>query len=181
MGHSPFSRATDLNVSTILKLCQGPKLWKDRNQTVCDPFVDGSVFSLFAVACASKRDVELSYQLGAELLNFGAFIGFMGVNLAAFVRYYVRNERRTFLDLAPPLLGFAICAYIWWSLRTPAKLAGLAWLAAGLLYGAWKTGGFRRPIAFAAPDETASAPLIPPASPVIARELGETGEDVVSS
>jgi len=125
--------------------------------------------------------MAVSYQLGAELLNFGAFIGFMGVNLAAFVRYYVRNERRTFLDLAPPLLGFAICAYIWWSLRTPAKLAGLAWLAAGLLYGAWKTGGFRRPIAFAAPDETASAPLVPPASPVIARELGETGEDVVPS
>jgi putrescine importer len=28
----------------------------------------------------------LTYQLGAEMLNFGAFIAFMGVNLAAFVR-----------------------------------------------------------------------------------------------
>jgi amino acid transporter len=86
----------------------------------------------------------VSYQLGAELLNFGAFIGFMGVNLAAFMRYYVRSDRKTFLNLAPPLLGFGVCAYIWWSLRLPAKLAGLAWLAAGLLYGAWKTGGFRQ-------------------------------------
>ena len=34
----------------------------------------------------------MSYQLGAELLNFGAFIGFMGVNLAAFVRYFVREQ-----------------------------------------------------------------------------------------
>ena len=31
----------------------------------------------------------ISYQLGAELLNFGAFIGFMGVNVAAFLRYWV--------------------------------------------------------------------------------------------
>ena len=105
----------------------------------------------------------VSYQLGAELLNFGAFIGFMGVNLAAFVRYYLRGDRKRFLDLAPPLLGFAVCAYIWWSLRWPAKLAGLAWLAVGLLYGAWKTGGFRRQIEFAAPAETASAP--PPVHP----------------
>jgi len=30
------------------------------------------------------------------------------------------------------------------SLRTPAKIAGGVWLAAGLIYGAIKTGGFRR-------------------------------------
>ena len=42
----------------------------------------------------------MSYQLGAELLNFGAFIGFMGVNLAAFVRYFVRGSQKTFLNLA---------------------------------------------------------------------------------
>ena len=59
---------------------------------------------------------SLSYQLGAELLNFGAFIGFMGVNIAAFVRYYLRAEKKTFLNLVPPLIGFVICAYIWWSL-----------------------------------------------------------------
>ena len=90
----------------------------------------------------------VSYQLGAELLNFGAFIGFMGVNLAAFVRYFVRSRHKTLLNLVPPLLGFAICLYIWWSLRPPAKLAGMAWLGAGLVYGAWKTKGFRQPKMF---------------------------------
>jgi amino acid transporter len=125
--------------------------------------------------------LAVSYQLGAELLNFGAFIGFMGVNLAAFMRYYVRGDRRSFLDLAPPLLGFVVCAYIWWSLRWPAKLAGLAWLAAGLLYGAWKTGGFRRQIEFAAPDETdPGPPSAQPASPVIAPDGDEVVEGVSS-
>ncbi|MCX6595950.1 MAG: APC family permease [Acidobacteria bacterium] len=92
--------------------------------------------------------LSMSYQTGAELLNFGAFVAFMGVNLAALVHYYVRNESRGFksviVNLLPPLLGFVVCLYIWWSLRDGAKLAGAAWLLAGLLYWAWRTNGFRR-------------------------------------
>src|SRR3984893_14848907 len=34
----------------------------------------------------------ISYGLGAEMLNFGALIAFMGVNLATFMRYFVRGE-----------------------------------------------------------------------------------------
>ncbi len=34
----------------------------------------------------------LSYGLGAEMLNFGALIAFMGVNMAAFIRYHVRES-----------------------------------------------------------------------------------------
>jgi len=88
--------------------------------------------------------LALTYQLGAEMLNFGAFIAFMGVNLAAFTRYWVRAERKRPLDIVLPLLGFLICLYLWLSLRTPAKIAGGLWLGAGVLYGAIKTHGFRR-------------------------------------
>jgi amino acid transporter len=95
----------------------------------------------------------VDFDLGAEMLNFGALIGFMGVNLSAFARYYLRSERKHALDLLLPLLGFAICLYLWLSLRTPAKIAGLAWLAGGLGYGAWKTGCFKRKLEFAAPQE----------------------------
>jgi amino acid transporter len=86
----------------------------------------------------------LTYQLGAEMLNFGAFIAFMGVNLAALVRYGVRAERRRPFDVLLPAVGFLVCGYLWISLRTPAKIAGGAWLAAGVVYGAIKTRGFRR-------------------------------------
>jgi amino acid transporter len=95
-------------------------------------------------AIAAAGGMVLSYQLGAEMLNFGAFIAFMGVNLAAFARYWVRAEDRTWTNFALPMLGFLVCLYLWLSLRTPAKLAGGAWLAAGVLYGAVKTRGFRR-------------------------------------
>jgi putrescine importer len=86
----------------------------------------------------------LSYQLGAEMLNFGAFIAFMGVNLAAFTRYWLRGERRSVGNFVLPLLGFAVCLYLWLSLRWPARLAGGLWLAAGMIYGALRTRGFRR-------------------------------------
>jgi amino acid transporter len=42
-----------------------------------------------------------SYGLGAEMLNFGALIAFMGVNLAAFVRYHVREKKNS---AVPPLV-----------------------------------------------------------------------------
>jgi len=85
----------------------------------------------------------MSYELGAEMLNFGALIAFMGVNASAFVRYYVREERKRLTNLAPPILGFFICLFIWLHLGRPAKIAGGIWMLAGIVYGAIKTRGFR--------------------------------------
>jgi putrescine importer len=64
------------------------------------------------------------------------------------------DGRRRALDVVLPLLGFLVCLYLWLSLRWPAKLAGGAWLAAGLIYGAVRTRGFRRElVAFDIPPE----------------------------
>lgn len=91
----------------------------------------------------------VDYQLGAELLNFGAFIAFMGVNAAAFVHYCFHQNPRKWLDCLLPALGFVICFAIWTSLRVPVLLAGGVWMLAGIIYGAYKTRGFRRSIEFA--------------------------------
>jgi putrescine importer len=99
---------------------------------------------LFVGALSIIGGLSLTYQLGAEMLNFGAFLAFMGVNLAAFTRYWVRGAQRSASGFVMPLLGFAFCLYLWTSLRTPAKIAGGLWLAAGVIYGAIKTRGFRR-------------------------------------
>ncbi len=94
------------------------------------------------------------FQLGAEMLNFGAFIAFMGVNLAAFSHYWVRAKQRKWSDFALPLLGFLICAYLWYSLRWQAKLAGGVWLLAGVVYGLIRTRGFKRNlVSFEIPPE----------------------------
>jgi putrescine importer len=96
----------------------------------------------------------ISYQTGAELLNFGALIGFMGVNLSVFVYYWLKRRDRSWTYLIPPLLGFLVCLYLWLSLSVIAKIAGATWLAVGLAYGAWKTRGFRSDLVrFEAPPE----------------------------
>ena len=84
-----------------------------------------------------------SYGLGAEMLNFGALIAFMGVNAAAFVRYYLRNEEKKLTNLIPPIAGFLICLLLWLNLSRPAKIAGTVWMVVGIAFGAWKTRGFR--------------------------------------
>jgi putrescine importer len=85
----------------------------------------------------------VSYERGVELLNFGAFIAFMGVNAAAFFRYFVRADQKRWTNLVIPALGFGICFFIWLNLSQAAKLTGTAWMAAGILYGAIKTKGFQ--------------------------------------
>ncbi|HUI75378.1 MAG TPA: APC family permease [Candidatus Acidoferrum sp.] len=103
----------------------------------------------------------LSYGLGAEMLNFGALIAFMGVNLAALMRYFVRAEHKTstelvgniFTNLIPPALGFLICLGLWLHLSRPAQIVGGIWMLAGILFGVWKTRGFREQLSFEVPAE----------------------------
>jgi putrescine importer len=84
-----------------------------------------------------------SYGLGAEMLNFGALIAFLGVNAAAFVRYYLRSDEKKLTNLIPPVAGFLICLLLWLNLSRPAKIAGTIWMVVGIAFGAWKTQGFR--------------------------------------
>jgi putrescine importer len=84
-----------------------------------------------------------AYGLGAEMLNFGALIAFMGVNVAAFLRYFVRSEEKKIGNLVPPILGFVICLGLWLNLSKPAMIVGSIWMAAGIIFGAIRTKGFR--------------------------------------
>ncbi|MGE5567467.1 MAG: APC family permease [Rhodospirillales bacterium] len=98
---------------------------------------------MFVGAAALGGAFIMDYDLGAQMLNFGALIAFMGVNVAALVRYYVREKQKRLTNLLPPLFGFAICLTLWLSLSWKAQLAGAAWMLAGIGYGAWKTRGFK--------------------------------------
>jgi len=90
----------------------------------------------------------LTYPIGAQLLNFGALIAFMGVNASSFTRYFLHSERKTFGGFIVPVLGFSICLYLWFSLGINAKIVGMCWLSAGVLYGAYRTSWFRKPLQF---------------------------------
>jgi len=85
----------------------------------------------------------MTYEQGAELLNFGAFIAFIGVNLAALVHYKFRSRERVAFPFLIPALGAVVCAFIWWNLSVNAKILGAAWLCVGFIT-AWAMQRYRR-------------------------------------
>jgi putrescine importer len=97
--------------------------------------------------------VTLKFENACDLLNFGAYVGFMGVNLATILSYFVRppeGHRRSLLwDAMLPGCGLLLCFVFWLGLPNTAKLAGGGWLLFGVVYCAIKTNGFRdRPLLF---------------------------------
>jgi putrescine importer len=99
---------------------------------------------VFVGAIALVGAFALNYDLGAEMLNFGALIAFMGVNMAALLRFYVRAEDKKIVYLVSPLAGFLVCLLLWLNLSRPAQIAGGVWMAVGIVYGAVRTHGFRK-------------------------------------
>jgi len=98
---------------------------------------------MFVGAIALVGAFLITYDNGAELLNFGALIAFMGVNLASLTHYYIRGADRALWQLIPPVLGFLICLFIWIHLSHLALIVGSIWMVCGIAYGAVKTRGFR--------------------------------------
>lgn len=97
-----------------------------------------------------------AYEIGAQALNFGALISFMGVNAANFVHQLHHPEARSPIALAVPVLGFVICGFLWLNLSRPAFLVGAVWMAAGIAYGAVRTRGFRSQlVTFEIPSDAA--------------------------
>jgi putrescine importer len=92
----------------------------------------------------------VSFQLVVELVNFGAFTGFILVNLSVIRHYFLRGNRRNGLAVVRylifPLTGALVCAYVWFNLGSNAKLLGFGWLLVGLVYLAVLTAGFRKPM-----------------------------------
>jgi amino acid transporter len=92
--------------------------------------------------------LTLNYEECARLINFGAFLAFMGVNLASIREYFFREGKKTpgkfFFHFLPPAIGFSICLLIWLNLPLKTFLIGGGWMLAGLVYLGIRTGGFRK-------------------------------------
>ncbi len=99
---------------------------------------------LFVAVIALIGAMLLSFERGAEMLNFGALLAFMGVNAAAFFHYFLREKKYTVFNFVMPVAGFLICLLLWLSLSWSAKLLGFVWMAVGIAYGAYNTRGFKK-------------------------------------
>jgi putrescine importer len=93
----------------------------------------------------------VSYELASEIIVFGAFVGFVAVNLATIRQFYflgVPGQRKRVLpDLIAPGLGFLFCLAIAVGLPRSAILSGCAWFAAGFAYYVFRPRSARnRPV-----------------------------------
>ena len=119
-----------------------PKRGIPRNNVI----LVGAVALVGALALPQIAGESTGFDLGASLLNFGALLGFMGVNAAAFMHFYWRSDRRSVLECLAPALGFLVCLLLWWSVSGQSRILGAIWIGIGIAFGAWKTKGFRTTI-----------------------------------
>jgi amino acid transporter len=112
-----------------------------------DPRRNTPAFNIVIIGLLSfVLSLVLNYERTGEILNSGALLAFMGVNVATFWQFFVRSRTgRILADAVVPLLGFFCCLGIWLSLPAPAKVVGGGFVLAGLALLALKTRGFRTP------------------------------------
>ena len=77
----------------------------------------------------------LSLTLVTSLISFGSLVAFTAVN-AAVIKHYVidqnrRDPRSLACYLALPLVGLALCLWLWTSLSVDAFVIGIPWMLAG--------------------------------------------------
>lgn len=105
---------------------------------------------LIAGALAYLGTLTLGWERAVEVLNFGALVAFMAVNLAA-VRHFgfspgMAAKRHIFLDVIVPSLGFVFCLIIFLGLQGSTLIAGAIWLLVGAVYVVFKTKALGQPV-----------------------------------
>ncbi|NKX53013.1 APC family permease [Arthrobacter mobilis] len=101
-----------------------------------------------AVSAISLLCLVMTLETAASMISFGALFAFSMVNLSVVKHFVVDQRRRSGADLVKflllPLVGFGLTIWLWTSLAPSSFTVGLVWMAAGLLFLAFRTKGFRK-------------------------------------
>lgn len=91
--------------------------------------------------------LTLGWERAVEILNFGALLAFMAVNVAALHHFgfgkVEGHARHLLLDVIAPAVGFLFCLIIFLGLQGSTLAAGAIWLVVGGAYLVLKTKGLR--------------------------------------
>ena len=94
--------------------------------------------------------LTMQWERSVEILNFGALMAFMAVNLAAVKHFgfsqHLAGERKIVLDVIVPSLGFLFCLVIFLGLQGSTLVAGAIWCGLGALYVILKTKALGQPV-----------------------------------
>jgi amino acid transporter len=76
----------------------------------------------------------MSYEMGTELLNYGALLAFMGVNLSSAVFAWRRRKHSPWvLPVLLSLCGVVSCFFLWVHLGRIALTVGTIWASLGIV------------------------------------------------
>ena len=93
---------------------------------------------------------NFDFGQAAQMVNYGAFLGFVAVNICVFSEYVIKRKPDAFGLLGVvryilmPLFGFLICLTIFLKLSPTALTWGTGWVVFGLIYYGAITRGFRK-------------------------------------
>ena len=109
------------------------------------------VFNIVLAGILCLFAIQIDLVLATALINFGALVAFTFVNVCVIAEFFVREKRRNSVKevvnyLLLPLCGCASVAVLWVNLDSTAMTLGLTWAAIGIVYLAYLTRGFRRPV-----------------------------------
>ena len=106
------------------------------------------VGSILLCATVALLALKLDVTTSTSFINFGAFLAFSLVNLSVIFHYWLgspqRGLGRSVQYLGFPAVGLFATLWLMISLDPLAMTLGVCWLALGLVYLGWLTGGFRR-------------------------------------
>ncbi|MCI2062179.1 MAG: APC family permease [Eubacteriaceae bacterium] len=85
----------------------------------------------------------------SSVISFGALTAFVFVNISVITHYYIKGGNRKgfrnkFNYIIMPIIGAALCAFMWFSLDKAALIIGLSWCAIGFVYLVVQTKGFKK-------------------------------------
>jgi len=83
----------------------------------------------------------------ATLVNFGALVAYMMINIAVLVHFFIRKKNRGLKGFLKyclvPMVGFFIVLYVWLGLNSLTFTLGFVWMGVGIIIGAIKSKGYK--------------------------------------
>ncbi|GAA4492706.1 APC family permease [Gluconacetobacter tumulicola] len=103
--------------------------------------------NLLLVGTIGLGALAMDVATSASFINFGAFLGFVAVNLSVIALYLKGDRRMRALGVlgcvVVPASGTLCDVFLLWHLDRHARMLGLGWLVLGVLWLGWQTRGFR--------------------------------------
>lgn len=129
------------------------------------PKLQVPIFNILIVSGISLLALVAHVDIILAFINFGVLVAFMFVNLSVIFHYYIKDKtkktlKKTFLFLLIPIIGLTINFWLWTNLGTETLMIGGIWLTIGVIYLAFLTKMFRKPIPVVNLEETPSAETI---------------------